>query len=229
MSDMTYPVTEIFDSIQGEGLWAGQQMAFVRLAGCTVGKPYTAAAREALGIESYQERCTDWAGMSFPCDTNYRRRLNVTITDILACEAVRAHEHVSITGGEPMMYNLDPLLTALWSVGKLTHIETSGTFPIPEEFDNEAFNWVISPKQGYLPENLKRAGQVKILVGDAFDEEKFLKEFLDLMSSDTYVFVQPVGDLRGSIQTNVNRCMELCRKYPRLRLSLQLHKILGVR
>src|SRR5579864_2811065 len=85
---MIYPVAEIFQSIQGEGRWQGTPMTFIRLAGCTVGKPYSAEARKTLGLPIYVEKCCDVFGTGFPCDTDYRVKQRLTEGDIVRTKEV---------------------------------------------------------------------------------------------------------------------------------------------
>lgn len=96
----TYQINEIFHSIQGEGHWMGKMATFVRLQGCTVG--------------------CEW------CDTKYTWKkggIRMSLEDIGG--AVKFN-HVIITGGEPTLYNLDPLISRLRHDGNYVQVETSG-------------------------------------------------------------------------------------------------------
>lgn len=224
---MTYPVAEIFPSIQGEGLWAGVPMTFIRLAGCNVGKPYTHEAQRSLALMPYQERCTDWSGNSFPCDTNYRKAGNYTVDALMAREDVSSARRVCITGGEPFLHDLMPLVDALVAAKKYVHIETSGTLHIPAAIARRS--WIVmSPKAGYISESLTIADEVKVLVGTDFDEDKFVEAFGHLFDSNR-LLISPVSDEHSLRKDTMARCMELCQKYKGIRLTLQLHKILCVR
>lgn len=212
-----YPISEIFQSIQGEGQFAGTAMTFIRFAGCTVGKPYAPSARNALGLQPYQERCCDWAGNNFSCDTNYRQHARLTVEEIVS--EVGDAKRVCLTGGEPLMHDLDPLIRAL---KPHIHIETSGTIELTSAA-LLAESWVtVSPKFGCLDSMLAKANEVKILVGQSFDEQKFTSKYRYYFNT---IWVQPINQEHEIDQLNLQRCVQLVLKYPQIRLSSQLHKL----
>jgi 7-carboxy-7-deazaguanine synthase len=219
----SYPVAEVFTSIQGEGLYTGAAMTFFRFAGCTVGRPYTAEARTAIGLSVYQERCSNWDGQGFACDTNYRKAEYLSVPQLM--ERVYA-PRVLLTGGEPLMHDLGPLVSALLAAGLRVHLETSGTIAggILTTYPGM---WVtVSPKAGYRAEVLARADEIKVLVDHSFSEERFLHEFgksLDI------VWVQPVNREHEIDRENLARCIALIKRHPRVRLSSQAHKYWKVR
>lgn len=224
-SEVVYPVSEVFLSLQGEGTWTGSKMAFIRLAGCTVGKPYTPDAKTSLGLQVYQERCTDWAGSSFACDTDYRVHKRMTAAELVAMPEVSHATRVCLTGGEPLMHDLGPLLTELYKTGHKIHVETSGTIPLslPSLFPL----WMaVSPKLHVLPEMLNAACEIKVLVGDGFNEEEFVLRYMAYFHK---LWVSPVNYEHTLNMDNVNRCVDLVKKYNEIRLCTQLHKIWGVR
>ena len=230
--EVSYPVAEIFHSPQGEGYWTGALCCFVRLAGCNVGKPYTSEAKKTLGLEVYQERCTAWNGQSFPCDTNYKMSKKMTVDEIM--KEVGKTTRMLLTGGEPLMHDVKPLIRAAWNKGKAVHIETSGTLPLnfEQDFDYDIQKgtlWIaVSPKQNYLSWVLDRADEIRVLIDRDFDEEDFLVQFARYMPSGK-LFIAAVNDEHKVNMENVQRCLQLQLKYPRLRLSLQTHKFIGVR
>lgn len=231
---ITYPVAEIFTSPQGEGTYTGTLMTFVRLAGCNVGKPYTIEAKNALNLQVYQERCTVWDGQSFPCDTNYRKTEALSVTEIL--ERLEAPRMI-LTGGEPLMHNVAPLIQAAWRIGKYVHIETSGTKMLPSIKSLFGPLWLaVSPKQGFISEVIDQANELRFLVGPDFNEELFVAQFgsyfLDTEINGRTVenvFISPINDEHTLNEANKQKCLALQRKYPHLRISTQTHKILGVR
>lgn len=230
MSDKTYPIAEIFHSPQGEGAMAGYLCCFVRLAGCNVGKSYSAEAKKTLGLEVYQERCTAWDSESFPCDTNYRASKKMTVDEIM--KEVGDTPRMLLTGGEPLMHDVVPLIQEAWKRGKKVHIETSGTRPIPclsSTDGTERWLWVcVSPKEGFTHESLDEADEIRVLVNKDFDEDKFLATFSEYFDKDK-VAISAVNDEHTVNMENIQRCLQLQLKYPKLRLSLQTHKWLGVR
>jgi organic radical activating enzyme len=228
---LKYPIAETFKSPQGEGQFTGTYFAFIRFAGCTVGKPYTAAERIAIGAKVYQEKCTAAIGNeSFACDTNYKMAAKMSVSELV--DFVGDTEHVCLTGGEPLMHDLEPLVTQFLRRGKMIHIETSGT----KRFDNLLSAavpygvwkiWVaISPKAGYIPDLLNAADEIKVLYGDRFTEEEFIQKFGHILHK---VWIQPINDENTLNMANVKKCIALQAKYPAIRISVQTHKILGVR
>jgi len=219
------PVVEVFDSVQGEGYWTGQWMRFIRLAGCNVGRG---------------GRC--WAGPSgyeFPCDTDYRAVERVTVEELVErCSGV---VHVCVTGGEPMVHG-----TEFWSLvqallnsdsesvprGRVVHVETSGVVE-PDTWDRiSEFShglWVtVSPKRGCdYSRALRRASEVKWLVHHRFPLDLALLRVLVERYPGPFHWVQPVWD--EAHEENLRYALELCRELPTLRLSLQVHKWLGLK
>ena len=230
MTDVQYPIAEHFLSPQGEGAWAGTLMHFIRFAGCSVGKPFTSADRRVWYkhnsngvLHIYQEKCCSAIGEDFVCDTDFRMKQKMSIADIL--DAVGNTQRVCLTGGEPLMHDIDPLITALHDRWRDVHIETSGTIP----FSRRNHTWVaVSPKTGCLDVCLHRCDEIKVLVGENFDEQAFCTKFASWITHDK-VWVQPVNHEFDVNRDNLDRCLSLQKRYPKLRISTQLHKIWGVR
>src|SRR6185369_16374948 len=99
---LTLPVAEVFTSIHGEGHWAGTLMTFIRLAGCTVGKPMAKGLLPILSTGAQSTMCTTFDGRQFPCDTDYNMTGKWTVEELLM-EIPHNVRHVCITGGEPLM------------------------------------------------------------------------------------------------------------------------------
>jgi 7-carboxy-7-deazaguanine synthase len=208
----TYPIAEEFHSIQGEGVWIGTPMKFIRLAGCNVG-------REVPGIPKPYHLCHSAAGTPFTCDTDYDKHYEQTVADLL--EDVW-EEHICLTGGEPMLHDLYPLMEA--AVPNLIHIETSGT--VFKHYPN-TFWLTVSPKQGCLKEMLLAADEIKFIVNNTRDE---LAE-IEKMAAHTaaQIFVQPANLQDKMYLPNVEYCLSILKKHPDWRLSPQLHKLLHMR
>ena len=139
-----YPVNETFLSWQGEGVHLGRKAFFIRLQGCPV-------------------KCT-WCDSASTWHPQYvPKQVRKATAAELADEALASDpQFVVITGGEPCVHDLAPLLAALQSVGLPAHLETCGAYPIAL-----GFAWVtVSPKWAKLPlaESLQRADEVKIIV-----------------------------------------------------------------
>ena len=207
MPDKRYPVAEIFDSIQGEGLFSGTAMTFIRLAGCHIGGKHGA--------------CTFADGRRFSCDTDYRARATLTVEAIVK---KARHRHVCITGGEPLDHHLPPLLGALKAAEHVIHLETSGSLECPAGID-----WLtVSPKAGCLDSQLSRADQLKLLVDGAFDSA-YWQERLARVGSRALVYLQPINDTLAIDEENASRAFDTTQLVPSWRLCLQLHKVLRVR
>lgn len=142
-----YPVNEMFSTFQGEGDHMGRAAFFIRLHGCPV-------------------KCgfCDSAGTWHPdfMPTSVER----FTADELARTAMREEAHwVVITGGEPTIHDLNPLVAALHAVGKRVALETCGAFPLPNAVDHIT----VSPKWAKLPtaDALNRAHELKLIIEDA--------------------------------------------------------------
>lgn len=235
--EKSYPIAELFESVQGEGYWMGTRMAFVRLAGCNVGKPYPEGVHAMIGLEPYQDECTDWAGYKFPCDTNYRKVSLMSAKEIAQTKEVARNLRVSITGGEPMIHDLIPLTRELFALGQRVHLETSGTIELGallaqcDKWGTLGRLWItVSPKIGCLDSSLVYANDIRIMVGDRFDEAAFKAKYEKYFAvKGIHLWLSPVNGLSSILAENMARCVELQKKYGRIRISVQLHKILNVR
>ena len=141
---MTYPVNETFLSWQGEGVHLGRKAFFIRLQGCPVRCSWCDAA-------------STWHPAHVPKD------LRRATAEALAEEAAAARpEFVVLTGGEPCIHDLGPLVAALAAKGLPAHLETCGAFPVPA-----GLAWVtVSPKWAKPPtaEALAAADELKVIV-----------------------------------------------------------------
>jgi 7-carboxy-7-deazaguanine synthase len=218
-----YPIAETFTSPQGEGVYSGMVMTFIRLAGCTVGKPYDKKLYEKL-LPVYTEQCKLYDGRTFACDTDYRVHERLTSEQII--ERIPSEvEDVCITGGEPLMHDISQLITHLHGLGRKIHIETSGTL----YRDLVKDIWVtVSPKRGVDPTMMGRGNEFKILVDENFNP-KVLVGGMPLLSLaySKPVFLQPVNYETTINKTNLKLCMDWQKKYPQFRVSVQLHKIIS--
>lgn len=250
ITPMTFPIAETFYSIQGEGVWAGTPMFFIRLAGCNVGKYARATYPGPTDIPNpapFQllhpeyATCTSFSGEQFICDTDYRVKERLTIEQIVAL--IPNTEHVVLTGGEPLMHkDIYELISAL-SGGYRVHVETSGTIMIPY-FRIDTDIWITcSPKMGFIHSNSVGINEYKFLVRNAADEESMLK-FIKLHQIDTPIFIQPIDEIIDPLKAQQERgweaihvqsiqqrdfAVDCVKRHPGWRLSVQLHKYLGVR
>jgi 7-carboxy-7-deazaguanine synthase len=201
---MKYKVSEIYPTIQGEGLLAGTPVTLLRLAGCTVG-------------------CS-W------CDTPYAWGGGDELTAHEVVEkwklARETSDVVLLTGGEPGEQDLTPLVSALTSFGARVILESAGTSPGWLESARLFDHICVSPKLHKPPlvECLRAAHELKFIIGDTSvtQIESFLFEHR-VSVRDIPVFVQPQSGMRAHQQAAI----AAARKYD-WRLSLQTHKLLGI-
>ena len=146
------PIHEQFYTFQGEGAHAGRAAYFIRTFGCPVHCPWCDSAGT-------------WHPDYIP-DQVERFEVETLAAEVAKTKA----EFVVVTGGEPAIHDLAPLVDALHAIGQKVHLETSGAFKIKGDFD-----WItLSPKRWKLPlaANIGRADEFKIIVdqGDAIAE-----------------------------------------------------------
>lgn len=196
----TLPIVETFHSIQGEGAWAGTNAFFIRLAGCDVGCPW--------------------------CDTkiswSQKHHPQQSIADLVTAANACNPRFVVITGGEPLMHDLHNLTTALQTAGHPTHLETSGSHPLSGSFD-----WItLSPKtfKPPLPEIYTQAQELKIVIANESDLA-WAETQSDLTNFEADRYLQPEANTPTSQQLIFNYILQ----HPNWRISIQTHKLLGIR
>jgi organic radical activating enzyme len=125
---------------------------------------------------------------------------------------------VIITGGEPTEQNLAPLLKTLHQSGRQIHLETNGSIDINTDL---IYCLTVSPKKTASGALLKKADVIKLVLDDKLTEKEIRKYF----KYKALVYLQP----EGNKTENVRKCLKIIKANPRLRLSLQIHKLIGVR
>ena len=155
------------------------------------------------------------------CDTDYSLKFFASVDDVV--RAVRAEggacPMVILTGGEPLAQAETPaLIEALRRDGRRVHIESNGTIftELPDDV------WLcVSPKERVDPRMAQRANEAKLIVDERVPEEHFA-----LFADKPVILLQPEGNKRK----NVEIALEYAKAHPeRFRLSLQTHKMIGVR
>lgn len=248
MSDTKFPISEVFVSPQGEGVYAGQMQCFIRLAGCTVGRPYHKSYYESdskvigPGIRDvvvhnptfpiYTEKCTLYDGREFPCDTDYRVKGRMSVGNILALVPDNVDD-VCITGGEPLMHDLSELIGTLHDKNKKIHIETSGTI---YRFLASRIWITVSPKFDVLHGMLHRADEIKLLVDDKFspteirtvldDKVQWYTDIVKLAKTKP-IYLQPVNFENKINPRNLALCKKIQEEFPMFRISPQMHKVMS--
>lgn len=220
-----YKVNEMFETIQGEGVFTGVPSVFIRLQECPVGCSWCDTKQtwesEAKDEQSFEQIIVKSADTPAWC--------KATADQIVAMYQQQHYSarHIVITGGEPCIYDLLPLTQAFESIGCRCQIETSGTFSVKASVDT----WVtVSPKiamKGKLPlveSALLRANEIKHPVATDKDIDN-LKQLLQStgVSDTTEIALQPVSQKHRATQLCIDTCIE-----NNWRLSIQTHKYLNI-
>ena len=196
----TLPVMEAFYTIQGEGFHQGKAAYFIRLAGCDVGCVWC-DVKESWNADIHPYRSIEEIA-------NY-------VTQTPANIAV-------ITGGEPLMHNLDELTASLKKKNIRTHIETSGAYPLSGTWD-----WIcVSPKKfkAPLPVVLAKANELKVVIYNRSDFEWAEKHAAQVPSS-CKLYLQPEWSKAGIMTPLI---VDYIKANPKWELSLQIHKYINV-
>lgn len=212
---MTYSVKEIFYTLQGEGAQAGRPAVFCRFSGCNLWS----------GLE--QDR--SHAVCNF-CDTDFvgidginggKFKDAESLAQVVAGQwrktsDTKAKPYVVCTGGEPLLQLDTELVDVLHAQGFEIAIETNGTRKVPAGVD-----WVcVSPKSG--SELIVRQGNELKLIYPQQNSDP--RSFIHL--NFDYFYLQPM-DCPQRLE-NTQKAVDYCLKHPQWRLSLQLHKMLGI-
>jgi len=195
------PVMEDFYTIQGEGFHQGKAAYFVRLGGCDVGCVWC-DVKESWDINKYP---------LIQIDEIVSKIKSTSKTDI-----------VVITGGEPLMHNLNTLTSSLHDAGFKTNIETSGAHPISGNWD-----WIcLSPKKFKSPFDniLLLANELKIIIFNKSDFE-WAENYASKMNPNCKLYLQPEWD-KSAIVTPL--IVAYVKNNPKWQISLQLHKYIDV-
>ncbi len=191
---------EHFYTLQGEGFHQGRAAYFIRLGGCDVG-------------------CV-WCDVKDSWDAEKHPVLK--IEDLILNIEKTPAKLVVITGGEPLMHNLDELTRLLHAQGFETNIETSGPYPL-----SGSWNWIcLSPKKfkAPLPGILPLANELKVVVFNQSDFD-WAEKYAAMVSPGCKLYLQPEWD-KASVVTPL--IIEYIKQHPQWELSLQIHKYINV-
>lgn len=210
---MIYSVKEIFYTLQGEGAQSGRAAVFCRFAGCNLW-----SGREEDRAGAICRFCdTDFVGIDGERGGKYAN------PDMLA-DAINGlwpmsqptRKYVVFTGGEPLLQLDAALIDSMHARGFEIAIETNGTLPVPAGVD-----WIcVSPKMG-AELVVKKGGEIKVVIPQAGQR---LDEYASM--DFEHFFVQPMDG--PDLDRNTTMAVELCKRDPRWRLSLQTHKLLRI-
>ena len=205
MTDKTYKITEIFYSLQGEGIRAGEASFFVRFSHCNM-------------------RCAMEAGPKSPggfnCDTEFESGRYWTIENIH--EYLQSFETgckwIVLTGGEPGLQVDEYLISSLHGLGYKLAIESNGTIKLPDGLDHIC----ISPKSAEHTLKQLTATEVKYV---RCDGQGIPRPAVKAQ----YQMISPGFEAHEAVKKNMDWCIKLCKENPEWRLSLQLHNIWSIR
>ena len=211
---MSYAVKEIFYTLQGEGAQAGRPSVFCRFAGCNLW-----SGREADRATATCTFCdTDFVGTDGEGGGKFRSAEELTAAIAVFWPVGEpARRFVVCTGGEPLLQLDAPLVDALHAAGFEVAVETNGTQPAPSGLD-----WVCVSPKAEAPLVLTAGSELKLVYPqtDAPPEHFGMLDF-------THFFLQPMDGPR--LAENTRAAMAYCLAHPQWRLSLQTHKLLGIR
>lgn len=195
-------LVELFESLQGEGANTGRLVVFVRLTGCNLNCAF--------------------------CDTEYNKvAWELTPKELLARvqEDFPSCKSIIWTGGEPTLQLTEEIVALFKEAGYWQAIESNGLKPAPMGLDYIT----LSPKGNTRPqvfENYigRKVGEIRMAIaeGDALPR---VEEF----PSAEHYFLSPIFDGDTIVPANIRHCEALIRRDPRWRLSLQTHKLIGIR
>ena len=196
----TYLVNEIFYSLQGEGVRAGTPNLFLRFSKCN-----QTCTKETHG---------------FDCDTEFESGRCMSLDEIVGelRQLSETCDWVILTGGEPALQVDRELIDTLHEAGYRLAIETNGSFELPSGLD-----WItVSPKVAEHAIRQRRADEVKYVRGYGQGIPKTVVEA-------TYLLISPAFDGAVLDQRTFRWCVQLVKDNPPWRLSVQQHKLWGVR
>ena len=194
------PLMEAFYTIQGEGYHSGKSAFFLRIGGCDVG--------------------CHWCDVkeSWNADLHPPTEIHKMIDQILAYPA----KTVVVTGGEPLIWNMQPLTDRLHNNGMSVHIETSGAYPLSGDFD-----WIcLSPKKNNPPKDaiIPLTNELKIIIHN-LNDFKWAEQYAAKCSSNCKLYLQPEW---SKVQEMMPHITDYVMKHPKWNVSLQTHKYMGI-
>ena len=191
---------EAFYTLQGEGFHQGKAAYFIRLGGCDVGCVWCDVK-------------DSWEAGKHPLQS---------IGEIVTGASAFPGRLAIVTGGEPLMHNLDELTNALHAAGFATNIETSGAWPVSGSWD-----WIcLSPKKfkAPLPEILPLANELKVVIFNKTDFA-WAEKYAAQTSPGCKLYLQPEWEKSAVVTPLI---IEYIKQNPQWEFSLQIHKYIHV-
>lgn len=194
------PLMEAFYTIQGEGFHSGKSAYFLRIGGCDVG--------------------CHWCDVkeSWNADLHPPTPLGAMVDEMMQFPL----ETVVVTGGEPLMWNMQPLTDLLHQKGLQVHIETSGAYPLSGTFD-----WIcLSPKKTMPPkeEVLRAADELKVIIHNQNDF-KWAEQHAAQTKRGCRLYLQPEWSKAVEMMPQM---VEYVKENPKWNVSLQTHKYMNI-
>lgn len=210
---MSYAVKEIFYTLQGEGAQTGRPAVFCRFAGCNLW-----TGREADRASAVCRFCdTDFVGLDGEGGGRFDSATTLAAAVASTWAGSDGRPLVVCTGGEPLLQLDRALVEALHARGFEIAVETNGTQDPPPGLD-----WIcVSPKAG-APLRLRTGNELKLV----FPQDGAEPERFEALEFDHF-YLQPMDGPRAA--ENTSAALAYCLAHPRWRLSLQTHKLLGIR
>jgi 7-carboxy-7-deazaguanine synthase len=210
---VSYAVKEIFLTLQGEGAHAGRAAVFCRFSGCNLW-----SGREADRDTATCRFCdTDFVGTDGTLGGRYASADQLADTIATQWTGTNHNRYTVLTGGEPFLQADAPLIDALHARGFVIGVETNGTIEPPPGVD-----WIcVSPKAG-AELALRSGNELKLVYPQAGAAPE---EFEGL--SFARFSLQPMDG--PDVAENTARAIDYCLRHPQWRLSLQMHKAIGIR
>ena len=193
------PLMEAFYTIQGEGYHKGAAAYFIRIGGCDVG--------------------CHWCDVKESWDATLHPP---TAIEKIANQASTYSDTIVVTGGEPLMWDMQPLTSLLKDKKLKTHIETSGAYTLSGDWD-----WIcLSPKKRKPPLGAiySKADELKVIVYNKSDFE-FAEAQAENVSKDCILYLQPEWSASEKMTPMI---VDYVMKYPKWKISLQTHKYLNI-
>ena len=209
---MSYRIKEIYFTQQGEGSNTGRDFVFVRFSGCN--------------LWSGKEKNRKSAICQF-CDTDFYGTDGINggvysakqLIEKIKSLWVSRDDNIAVvlTGGEPLLQVNDELVAALKQEQIYIAVETNGTLDAPDHID-----WICMSPKANTEIKLKKGNEIKVI----FPQESLDPENFSLFDFSEF-YLQPMDS--NKYQENLNATITYCQKNPKWKLSLQTHKILGIR
>lgn len=193
-------INEIFYSLQGEGYWTGTPAVFVRFSGCNL-------------------KCAF-------CDTDHQNGRHYTTEEVISEIQKYPARHIIFTGGEPTIQLSRDLVERLHALGKFLHIETNGSIRLSDDIENN-IDWItVSPKDA--PIKIQRIDELKALYHGEGQDMAALDSIRTTNPDCRYLQPCDVNNPQENSRI-LSETIEYIKQNPRWRLSLQTHKIIGIR